>query len=80
MNGLDPYREIKKVDARVKVCFLTALSDLQEYEDFKKEVFQEGEGYSIVKPIDNEELLKRVNEMITVNDPLVASSNTRPLC
>ncbi len=50
----------------------------------KKEVFQEGEGYSIVKPIDNEELLKRVNEMITVNDqnevPLVASSNTRPLC
>lgn len=46
----------------------------------KKEVFQEGEGYSIVKPIDNEELLKRINEMITVNDPLVASSNTRPLC
>jgi len=45
MNGLDPYREIKKVDARVKACFLTALSDLQEYEDFKKEVFQEGEGY-----------------------------------
>ncbi len=36
MNGLDPYREIKKVDARVKAPFLTALSDLQEYEDFKK--------------------------------------------
>lgn len=42
MNGFDLYREIKKVYARVKACFLTALIDLQEY----------GEGYSIVKPID----------------------------
>jgi hypothetical protein len=40
MNGLDPYREIKKVDARVKACFLTALSDLQEYEDLKKKYFK----------------------------------------
>ena len=68
MNGLDLNREIKKVDARVKACFLTALSDLEEYEDFKKEVFPEGERYSVVKPIDNEEMLKRANEMITVND------------
>src|SRR5712691_7960202 len=68
MNGLDLYREIKNVDARVKACFLTALSDLEEYEDFKKEVFTEGERYSVVKPIDNEEMLKRANEMITVND------------
>jgi len=36
MNGLDLNREIKKVYARVKACFLTALIDLQEYEDFKK--------------------------------------------
>jgi hypothetical protein len=50
MNGLYLYREIKKVDARVKACFLTALSDLQEYEDFKKEVFPKGERYSVVKP------------------------------
>lgn len=42
---LGPIQRNKKVDARVKACFLTALSDLQEYEDFKKEVFQEGEGY-----------------------------------
>jgi DNA-binding response OmpR family regulator len=68
MNGLYLYREIKKVDDRVKACFLTALSDLQEYEDFKKEVFPKGERYPVVKPIDNEEMLKRVNEMITVND------------
>ena len=68
MNGLDLYREIKKVDARVKACFLTALSDLQEYEDFIKKSISRRWRISIVKPIDNEELLKRVNEMITVND------------
>ncbi len=39
-----------------------------QYEDFKNELFPECERYSIVQPIDNEEMLKRVNEMITVND------------
>jgi hypothetical protein len=61
MNGLDLYREIKKAYARVKTCFLTALIDLQEYEDFKKRSISR-------RPIDNEDLLKRVNEMITGND------------
>jgi hypothetical protein len=38
MNGLDLNREIKKVYARVKACFLTALIDLQEYEDLKRSI------------------------------------------
>ncbi len=37
MNGFELMREIKKVDESVKVCLLTALSELSEYTaDIKK--------------------------------------------
>src|SRR5437660_11597315 len=35
MNGFELYREIKKKDHRVKVFFLTALSEMQDYDAFK---------------------------------------------
>ncbi|PWU79018.1 MAG: hypothetical protein DLM72_19610 [Candidatus Nitrosopolaris wilkensis] len=38
MNGFELYLEIKKIDNKVKVCFLTALSEFQEYQAFKREV------------------------------------------
>jgi CheY-like chemotaxis protein len=38
MNGFELYLEIKKIDNKVKVCFLTALSEFQDYQAFKKEV------------------------------------------
>ena len=38
MNGFELYGEIKKIDNKVKVCFLTALSEMHDYESFKKEV------------------------------------------
>jgi two-component system, OmpR family, response regulator ChvI len=66
MNGFELYREIKKIDDKVKVCFLTALTELHDYEAFRKEVFPKvGERYFIQKPIENEEMIKRVNEMMT---------------
>ena len=66
MNGFELYREIKKIDNKVKVCFLTALTELHDYEAFRKEVFPKvGERYFIQKPIENEEMIKRVNEMMT---------------
>ena len=39
MNGFELFREIKKIDNNVKVCFLTALNELHDYEPFRKEVF-----------------------------------------
>ena len=66
MNGFELYREIKKIDNKVKVCFLTALTELHDYEAFRKEVFPKvGERYFIQKPIETEEMIKRVNEMMT---------------
>ena len=65
MNGFELYTEIKKKDKTVKVFFLTALSEMHDYDAFKKEVFpKEGERYFIAKPIENEEILKRINSVI----------------
>jgi DNA-binding response OmpR family regulator len=65
MNGFELYTEIKKKDETVKVFFLTALSEMHDYDTFKKEVFpKEGERYFIAKPIENEELLNRINTVI----------------
>jgi DNA-binding response OmpR family regulator len=65
MNGFELYRELKKVEKRVKVCFLTALTELYEYDKFKEEVSpKEDERYFIPKPIENEDLIKRVNSII----------------
>jgi signal transduction histidine kinase len=50
---------------KVKVFFLTALSEMHDYDTFKKEVFpKEGERYFIGKPIENEEILTRINTVI----------------
>ena len=35
MNGFELYRQIRRKDNGVKVCFLTALSDLRNYEQYK---------------------------------------------
>ena len=65
MNGFELYTEIKKKDKTVKVFFLTALSEMHDYDAFKKEVFpKEGERYFIAKPIENEEILKRINTVL----------------
>jgi DNA-binding response OmpR family regulator len=65
MNGFELYRELKKIEKRVKVCFLTALTELYEYDKFKEEVSpKEDERYFIAKPIENEDLIKRVISII----------------
>jgi DNA-binding response OmpR family regulator len=65
MNGFELYTEIKKKDKTIKVFFLTALSEMHDYDAFKKEVFpKEGERYFIAKPIENEEILTRINTVI----------------
>jgi len=69
MNGFELYTEIKKKDDTIKVFFLTALSEMHDYDAFKKEVFpKEGERYFIAKPIENEEILKRINTVIATTN------------
>src|ERR671925_1912482 len=37
MNGFELYRHIRKKDKRVKVCFLTAVSEFEEYKQLQEE-------------------------------------------
>ncbi len=67
MDGFRLYQEMKKIDSRVKVCFLTA-SEMY-YERFRKE-----EDFAALdkdlflrKPIQNEELIKEINRIMASN-------------
>jgi DNA-binding response OmpR family regulator len=66
MNGFELYRQIRRKDNHVKVCFLTAVSEFGEYEQYKKEAYPKlGERHFVAKPVPNDELIRKVNEMIT---------------
>jgi DNA-binding response OmpR family regulator len=70
MNGFELYPEIRKIDDKVRVCFITAF---EIYEEFKKN-FESSSNTSteyeqakevkcfIQKPIDIEELVKRIKK------------------
>ncbi len=56
------YREIMRLDKKVKVCFLTAgVMYYGVYSDIFSSV---PANHFIRKPIENEELMKRINEII----------------
>jgi DNA-binding response OmpR family regulator len=62
LNGFDLYREIKRLDKKVKVCFLTAG---EMYYGAYSDIFSSlPANHFIRKPIDNKELIKRINEII----------------
>jgi len=74
MSGLELYREIRKIDNKVKVCFITAFDIHQD--DLKKEfqsssntTLQDNEAKVlkisvILKPIDIDTLAKRLRTEI----------------
>jgi DNA-binding response OmpR family regulator len=68
MNGFELYQKLKEKDSRVKVCFLTAVSEFRGYEQYKSDVsLKLHERYFVAKPISEDDLIRRVNEMIANN-------------
>jgi len=64
MNGFALYNEIRKLDSKVKICFLTAAEDTY-YEAFMKQAYPNYDENCILrKPIENELLIKRINSII----------------
>jgi DNA-binding response OmpR family regulator len=61
LNGFQLYEEIKRIDANVKACFLTAG---EIYSNESKAVNHDVSCF-IRKPIENDELIRRINELIT---------------
>jgi DNA-binding response OmpR family regulator len=62
LNGFALYREIRKLDKMVKICFLTAG---EMYYGVYSDIFSSlPANYFIRKPIDNDILIERINEII----------------
>jgi CheY-like chemotaxis protein len=59
MDGFSLYEIIKKLDDKVRICFLTA-ADKAYYEILKKHYPRIKENCVIYKPVDNEPLLELV--------------------
>ncbi|MBD0361021.1 MAG: response regulator [Nitrososphaeraceae archaeon] len=68
MNGFDLYMKLLEIDKDIKVCFLTALGEFDEYyRKYKKEDLAPvwGIRHIVRKPIDNSKLLEEVSIMAT---------------
>ena len=76
MNGFDLYKKLLEIDKDIKVCFLTALGEFDEYyKQYKKEVYPKPkERYFIAKPVSSDELIRRVNERLTDNSYHLANT------
>ena len=65
MDGFELYYKIRKLDTKVKVCFLTAGE--MYYEEIRKEAFPELEANCFIrKPIANEDLMKSVKNILKI--------------
>lgn len=64
LNGFSLYNEIRKLDNKVKICFLTAAEDTY-YDIFRKQAYPNYDENCILrKPIENELLLKRIKSIV----------------
>ena len=63
MDGFELCKRIKEIDNKIKVCFLTA-SEMY-YETFRKKEYDViDKDLFLRKPIENEDLIKKVNNII----------------
>ena len=64
MNGFELYEEIRKIDNKVRVCFLTAFGEGYT-EEFGRRFTSSSPNVSFIrKPIRLDDLVKKVNEII----------------
>jgi two-component system response regulator ChvI len=63
MNGFELYDNIRKLDNKVKICFITA-SEMY-YEEVRKQIFPESDVNCFIrKPVANEDLVQQVKEIL----------------
>ena len=64
INGFELYEEIRKIDNKVRVCFLTAFGEGYT-EEFGRRFTSSSPNVSFIrKPIRIDDLVKKVNEII----------------
>ena len=63
ITGLGLYKELVKIDNKIKVCFLSAISSYQEFAKYFPII---NESQVIVKPVDNQTLIERINKIMSL--------------
>ena len=65
MDGFDLYKELRKIDHKLKICFLTA-AELGHYRETDSDVMNElGKDYFVAKPVNTINLIDRLNSMLS---------------
>jgi DNA-binding response OmpR family regulator len=78
VNGFALYEEIRRLDKKVKVCFLTAG---EMYYGVYSDIFSSlPANHFIKKPIENEELMRRINEIASNIASTRAGSSSYAKC
>jgi DNA-binding response OmpR family regulator len=63
ITGLGLYKELRKIDNKIRVCFLSAISNYQEFAKYFPTI---NEIQVIVKPVDNQTLIHRINKIMSL--------------
>jgi two-component system, OmpR family, response regulator ChvI len=72
MDGFELYKVIRKLDNKIKICFWTAFE--VAYEQFAKTFPSLSEQYFIKKPITLDDLINRINKIMTLEGSSKQSS------
>ena len=65
MNGFELFGKIRKEDENLRICFLTAMSELREHMSDINELNPSIDKSQVIrKPISNKDLLKDINRII----------------
>jgi two-component system, OmpR family, response regulator ChvI len=65
MNGFELYEQIKKIDNKIKVCYITAAYEIN-YEKIREEFLSLQVDCFIKKPIELQDLVRRINAELEI--------------
>jgi two-component SAPR family response regulator len=63
ITGLGLYEELRKIDNKIRVCFLSAISNYQEFSKYFPTI---NESQVIIKPVNNQTLIESINKIMSL--------------
>jgi two-component SAPR family response regulator len=63
ITGLGLYKELRKIDNKIRVCFLSAISNYQEFSKYFPTI---NESQVIIKPVNNQTLIESINKIMSL--------------
>ncbi len=65
IDGFELYRKLRKIDNKLKICFLTA-AELSHYRETDSDIMDElGKDYFVAKPVDIIDLIDRLKVILS---------------